>query len=190
MNSGTGTAENINWWMEITDGKFLIWNKTFFYPKSKTGFITSLEPGEEKTIGIQPILGLGNATVTFYYNYIISGNNTSKCDIPVEGKQEWQDQGLLFWHDFGGWQPPTAWVPVQDYDYSTPNQVSLTYSTPPWGINQLHNIRCFNYTADIEEFRSLCSFSNGTGIVIECGITESHVKNEYWEWQVELVNGQ
>ncbi|UCD13237.1 MAG: hypothetical protein JSW60_06680 [Thermoplasmatales archaeon] len=196
MNFGEGTAHDIIWSMNVSGGLynnpiiknlFLLFGGILF--RNIDGKIDSLEPGEEKMISIKPMLGLGRFTVYFNCKYII--RNLSRCDVDVEVKHEWIDQGLLFLHDFPPiLQPEEEWRNITNSTYIGGGMVKLNYTGPPIGIYQLHNVRVFDPVSEKTEFLGACSFTNGTGTIKECHVTYDIVEFGGAYWQVELVNGE
>lgn len=184
MNSGHGTAYDIEWSMNITEGSLWSMNITLFYPRKANGGIDLLEPGDEYEISITPMIGLGQATVTFYYSYTII-LDTLRNEVDVEGKQEWRDQGMVIVHSFEGEQPTKEWMKIADYLYIEGNKVLLYYVQ---GIRNMHNVRCLNSLSSNIEFQSACCFQNGEGLLNEGWFTKSHIESQAWEWEVELVN--
>jgi hypothetical protein len=188
-NSGESTAYNINWSMYITEGSFFIWNTTLYLPKSKTGSIDVLEPGENETISITPIFGLGTATVTFFYNYTLMLNR-SRSEVPIDGKKEGRDQAWLILHTFPEPQPTEEWKLIEYPEYVDDEAVILTYVEPPDpGITQLHYVHCINTNTFSEEYVDLCKFTNGVGRLKENWFTKENVEDGFWEWEVLLIDG-
>ncbi len=181
VNSGEGTAENISWQMNASGG-------LFFYPKSISGIITVLGPDEEEKIKIMPAFGLGNTTLTFYCRYKMA--EITSCDVDIEVKQEWQDRSFFIFHSFpASKQLNKSWV---DTDFSYINNrtytggVEFNYA----GINNMHNVRVVLglplFSRGVE-FLGACKFTNGTGILYECWVTEEIVMHGDAHWEVELV---
>jgi len=183
VNFGEGTAENIYWEMNVSGG-------LFFYPKSRNGDIDVLSPGEDQIIKIRPALGFGVTTINFYLKYKIA--NLS-CGVDIELIQEWKDQAFLFMHLFPETiQPVKDWLVIEDYSYF--NETDTTgvelYHT---GINNMHNVRVAlgsdSFYQEIE-FLGACKFTDGIGILEECGITEELVTGGDAHWEIELVDGE
>lgn len=178
-NFGNGTADNIHWEMNVSDA-------FFFYPKYKNGDLGGLGPGQYETIKISPIFGLGKATITL--NCVYSIVNLS-CDIEV--KQEWRDQAILIFHSFpGSIQPTKEWVAIENYTYFDKTEstgVELQYEN----ICNCHNVRVVQGLSSFSQevkYLGACKFTNGTGILEECGITEDLIIGGYAHWEVELVD--
>jgi len=184
MNFGEGIAENIYWEMTAIGG-------LFFYPKLRNGAIEILHPGQEETIQIAPVRGLGKATINFYCRYKIVG---LPYDVDFEVKQEWRDL-VIFFLDlfFDRIQPIKDWMMVEDYSYFTNRTdevsgVELNYS----GINNMHNVRVVvdqpSFAGEIE-FLAACKFTDGKAVLYECWLTKELVMSETAHWEVELVDG-
>jgi len=182
-NFGDGTADNIFWEMNVSGG-------LFFYPKSTNGEIEELNPDQNEIIKIRPALGLGIVTINLYCKYKIV--NLS-CDVDIELKQEWKDQALIFLHLFPETiQPVKEWMEIENYSYFNETDttgVELHYT----GINNMHNVRValgsYSFYQEIE-FLGACKFTDGIGILEECGITEELITGGDAHWEVELVDGE
>ncbi len=181
-NRGNGTAENISWVMNAT--------ANLFSPKLKNGTIGTLGPGENATIQIRPVHGLGKASVTFVCTYRIM-NLSYNVDFKV--KQEWRDRALFFLDFFPQRiQPTKEWVTIENYSYVNGSRgpgVEFIYDGI---ICNMHNVRVIltsRLFADQIEFLAACKFTNGHAFLNECWITKDMVMGGNAQWELELVDG-
>jgi hypothetical protein len=180
-NFGVGIAENIRWEMAASGG-------LLFFPKSRTGTIDMLYPGDAVPIKVWPALGLGKTTITFYCIYRIV--NLS-YDVDFEVKQEWRDQTFIFWHSFDTTQPTKEWRVIYNFSYfektGTPG-VQFQYG----GIDNMHNVRVvlgLPSCSQEVQFLAACKFTNGSATLYECWLTRELVQGGDAHWEVELVDG-
>jgi hypothetical protein len=183
-NFGEGTAENIYWEMTAIGG-------LFFYPELIDGTIGILYPGQEETIQIAPVRGLGKATINFYCRYNIVD---LPYDVDFEVKQEWRDLVIFFLDIFSDRiQPTKDWMMVEEYSYFSNRTddeigVELNYE----GICNMHNVRV-TYESQVFnqgiEFLAACKFTDGKAFLYECWLTKELVMSGDGHWEVELVDG-
>ena len=181
-NFGNGTANNISWEMNASGG-------LFFYPRSTRGTIDALSPGQNETIYIRPMLGLGTATITFLCTYKIV--NLS-YDVDFVVKQEWRNRALFFLVSFPERiQPIKEWMVIENYSYFNESEnpgIEFQYK----GICNMHNVRVVldlpSFSQEIE-FLAACKFTNGSAILYECWVTKWLVQGGDAHWEVELVDG-
>jgi hypothetical protein len=180
-NFGNGIADNISWEMSASGG--------LFYPRTKNGTIDPLSPGQNETIHIRPMLGLGTATITFFCKYRIV-NFTYDVDFIV--KQEWHNRALFFLFSFPERiQPTKQWMTIENYSYINTSDFSGVEFHYLQKTN-MHNVRVVvnspSFAQQIE-FLAACKFTNGTAILNECWITKELIQGGDAHWEVELVDG-
>lgn len=184
VNYGNGTAYNIEWSMNITEGSLAFLNITLFFPISPTnGEIYVLEPGQKHKIEINTLFGLGQATINFYCKFTMD-LPTSREEATGEGTQEWRDQSFLVIHSFRGQQPDKEWEPIEDFSYHENGAVWLYF-----GIRNMHNVQCVNIATHTVEYKSACCFDGSAGRLVENWFTKDKVLGLLWRWEVQTVDG-
>ena len=180
-NFASEMVNNISWEMSASGG--------LFYPRTKNGTIDPLSPGQNETIHIRPMLGLGTATITFFCKYRIA-NFTYDVDFIV--KQEWHNRALFFLFSFPERiQPTKQWMTIENYSYINTSDFSGVEFHYLQKTN-MHNVRVVvnspSFAQQIE-FLAACKFTNGTAILNECWITKELIQGGDAHWEVELVDG-
>ena len=110
-NSGGGTAHDIKWSMNVSEG--MLW----VLPGKDKGEISQLGPGSKETIKIIPMLGLGKITFTFHCEYKIHFSRDEQ-DITHETPPR-ETSGFLIFFSTPEPADEEPWIEVDDYSYFT-----------------------------------------------------------------------
>jgi hypothetical protein len=181
-NYGTGTAEDIEWEINITGGYF-------FSPHEWNGSFDALGEYNHKIYLNTTGLGFGN--MNLYCKYKMQ--NVSGCDVYIEKKEEYRILSIFFIHIFIRFlQPKKDWITIDDVNYfNDTDQDGCHFFVE--GINNMHNVRVMEGADDGSEealFLAACKFTNGNATLYECGVTRSIVESEEAHWEIELVNDE
>jgi len=180
-NYGEEIAYDIQWEMNVSGG-------LLFYPTYKNGEFEALAPGEETTIKIVPMIGLGLATVEFICRYTMIIESLRE---EMEGAtiQEGNDQGILFLHTFpDGKQPTKEWRILEDNEYEYTyysGQKAVKFLLGPPQPTTMHKIRIKNTASQDIEYLTAIKFQNGEAVLQENWQTYGMLQGGQWE--IEIV---
>lgn len=175
-NSGGGTAHDIKWSMNVSEG-----NVKVFFGKDK-GEISQLGPDSKKTINIKPMLGLGKITFTLYCEYKIYFSRDEQ-DIKHETPPG-ETSGFLIFFSNPEPKEDEIWIEVDNYEYlSSQGKEFVKINVDVWQGE--HKVRLININPpNNQQYGPMdLVFKDGDVEIIENWDTKPFVDSHQSRWE-------